>query len=718
MNLTPQSPELTAYVLGELPDDQRREVEAILAVRPDLQQEVDQLRALTAHVIQALQGEPTWTLSPARRRSILERSNQKAKRFQWAWPWSVPDPRRWLPVLQLAGAALAAVAVGLLWWESRRPAGLQPSARTLAYVEPANALANTYSLASRSPRTNATPGMQSAAKSSLSAGDPSLSKKLKEQETVRLAELSASPLPTLNPLKQKGGLELSSPVERALALAPSNPPDSLPAGSAADSLATSALLPVIDGATSPPLSFAYESGRPLAPLSWSAEAPPSTVRFENLDDSGYRLVRTRILEGIRPLPEFVRLEELINYFRYDGLVESGSAETNLVRTRMEWAVCPWNPGHALLRVALQVKERTNSMAIGRRLTLAVDGTQTNLFALLPDWFGEAPTHLLVSTDRNEAVGESLTTAGSMAHRFSRLGRRAAVPTQQLAGSEGLEADLQRAYTMAKDSLVTNLDRPVILATIPARVTEISATQQIPKIIQAGTRDGVRLDVVALGVRPEVTPELAYWAGLGGGHLMTADTKAEGRRAFGELAQPAESETVSEWPATGLGWDTNRFTNWRALGNIPTTGPLASKPSSLEPSGALAGLGFQYRTGPATLPTGHQYVALFELATSQFEFPSPGGFGGLGPAAGPPRSMGKSPTSLTLAGVPPPFTGASVDFKFTAAVAGFGLLLRNTEDHGGVTWDLVLELARAGAGSDPDGSRAEFIELVRRARDLK
>jgi Ca-activated chloride channel family protein len=65
-----------------------------------------------------------------------------------------------------------------------------------------------------------------------------------------------------------------------------------------------------------------------------------------------------------------------------------------------------------------------------------------------------------------------------------------------------------------------------------------------------------------------------------------------------------------------------------------------------------------------------------------------------------------------------FGEASTDYQFAAAVAGFGLLLRDSQYKGNLTHAAVLELAQAGLGVDDHGYRAEFIEIVRRAKSLR
>jgi Ca-activated chloride channel family protein len=65
-----------------------------------------------------------------------------------------------------------------------------------------------------------------------------------------------------------------------------------------------------------------------------------------------------------------------------------------------------------------------------------------------------------------------------------------------------------------------------------------------------------------------------------------------------------------------------------------------------------------------------------------------------------------------------FAKASPDFKFAAAVAEFGMLLRDSEHKGNGSLGAVLEWAEEGKGADPNGYRAGFIELVRKAQTLR
>ena len=77
------------------------------------------------------------------------------------------------------------------------------------------------------------------------------------------------------------------------------------------------------------------------------------------------------------------------------------------------------------------------------------------------------------------------------------------------------------------------------------------------------------------------------------------------------------------------------------------------------------------------------------------------------------------TSKELAAVlPGDRRRASEDFRFAAAVAEFGLILRDSPYKGNASLAEVLERAQGAIGSDPGGHRKEFLDLVRRAAAIK
>ena len=87
-----------------------------------------------------------------------------------------------------------------------------------------------------------------------------------------------------------------------------------------------------------------------------------------------------------------------------------------------------------------------------------------------------------------------------------------------------------------------------------------------------------------------------------------------------------------------------------------------------------------------------------------------------------RMRYKHPDADTSKELSKPHAGAvakdlSDDFRFAAAVASFGMLLRDSKFRGAMTYAGVLEEAQGCLGADPNGHRKQFVELVRRAKEL-
>ena len=84
---------------------------------------------------------------------------------------------------------------------------------------------------------------------------------------------------------------------------------------------------------------------------------------------------------------------------------------------------------------------------------------------------------------------------------------------------------------------------------------------------------------------------------------------------------------------------------------------------------------------------------------------------------PDHPLAHGPLSFPVSGPEKPLGEATADFRFAAAVACWGMLLRDSEHKGQGDFDRVLALARSARGDDASGYRAEFIRLVETAKEL-
>jgi Ca-activated chloride channel family protein len=84
----------------------------------------------------------------------------------------------------------------------------------------------------------------------------------------------------------------------------------------------------------------------------------------------------------------------------------------------------------------------------------------------------------------------------------------------------------------------------------------------------------------------------------------------------------------------------------------------------------------------------------------------------------PTGSASKPLAYPVAETQASWEKASADFRFAAAVASYGLLLRDSPHKGAADWNLVGALAKGAVGKDPGGYRAEFLELVKTASGLQ
>jgi Ca-activated chloride channel family protein len=83
----------------------------------------------------------------------------------------------------------------------------------------------------------------------------------------------------------------------------------------------------------------------------------------------------------------------------------------------------------------------------------------------------------------------------------------------------------------------------------------------------------------------------------------------------------------------------------------------------------------------------------------------------------PDGAESKPLSVGVVDSDASFRNASENFKFSAAVAEFGMLLRDSRYKGQASYDGAAELARASTGADLRGYRTEFVRLVETAKGL-
>ena len=455
------------------------------------------------------------------------------------------------------------------------------------------------------------------------------------------------------------------------------------------------------------------------------QAPLSTFALD-VDNASYSNVRRFLNEGQLPPRDAVRVEELLNYFRYDYPAPA-PASPDPVRISTELAACPWNPAHQLARIGIQARKVETAKLPPANLVFLVDVSGS---MDLPDRLPlvQAGLKLLVRQLRPQdhvalvayagAAGLVLPpTPGSQPQLILD-----AIDRLQAGGSTAGGAGLRLAYSTAKQSFNKDGNNRVILATDGDFNVGESSDAALEQLIVDQRESGVFLTVLGCGRGNLRDARMETLADKGNGNYAYLDNLDEAGRVL--VAQFGGTLfTVAKDVKLQVEFNPARVASYRLVGYENRL--LAAEDFNND------------RKDAGELGAGHTVTALYEIVP----------VGSAQPLVDDLKYQPQKPTTATLqqfitndvltvklryqdpqghaskllaqplAGAPVAIAAASPDFRFAAAVAQFGLLLRQSEQRGTATWATTEQLATTARGPDADGYRAEFVRLVRLAAGL-
>ncbi len=455
-----------------------------------------------------------------------------------------------------------------------------------------------------------------------------------------------------------------------------------------------------------------------------AAANPRSTFSIDVDAASYTNVRRFLSSGQRPPRDAVRIEEFLNYFRYDYPEPEGDAPFSITT---DLAVAPWAPEHRLMRVGIKGKSLRTDAVPASNLVFLIDVSGSmqppNKLPLVKQAF-----RLLVQELRPQDRVAIVVYAGAAGLVLpSTPGSDKAAILQALdrleaGGSTAGGAGLRLAYDVARQHYDRESNNRVILATDGDFNVGESSDAAMVRLIEERRDQGIFLTVLGFGTGNLKDSRMEQIADKGNGHYAYVDNLNEGRRVFvrefaGTLVTIAKDVKIQvEFnPARVLAYRLVGYEN-RALRNEDFAddrkdagelgaGHTVTALYEIVPTGAsLAGTAgdldsLKYQT--TQLKPGASKSD--EWLTVQLRYKEPTGTSSR-LLSHPVRARGKLSEPVG-------------DFRFASAVAAFGLVLRESEYRGTATLDQVLALARGSEGEDPDGERAEFVRLVESAKSV-
>jgi Ca-activated chloride channel family protein len=450
------------------------------------------------------------------------------------------------------------------------------------------------------------------------------------------------------------------------------------------------------------------------------DKPLSTFSID-VDAASYGNVRRFLTQGQLPPTDAVRIEELVNYFDYDYPDPRGRHPFSITT---EVAETPWNRETKLVHIGLQGARVDVEDLPPSNLVFLIDVSgsmnQPNKLPLLQSSLG-----MLVDNLRPQdrvaivvyagAAGLVLpSTCGSDKETILR-----AIEGLQAGGSTAGGAGLQLAYHVAQQNFMEEGNNRIILATDGDFNVGMSSDGEMVRLIEDKRRTGVFLTVLGFGEGNLQDSKMEKLADKGNGHYAYIDNLIEARKVLvNEMG--ATLLTIAKDVKLQVEFNPARVESYRLIGYE---------------NRALRDRDFDDDTKDAgEIGAGHSVTALYEITLTDRDHRNerPRKYSDTAVRDDARRSSElltvsfryKEPTesqsrllSVVVKDRNARFANASDDFQFSAAVALFGMLLRESPHVGNATMLDVVAIARGTRGEDPHGYRAEFVRLAETAQSL-
>lgn len=440
----------------------------------------------------------------------------------------------------------------------------------------------------------------------------------------------------------------------------------------------------------------------------------------DVDAASYSNVRRFINNGQLPQKDAVRIEEMINYFNYEYENPTGA---NPFSINTGVAKAPWNEKHLIAHLGLQGKkiELENLPASNIVFLLDVSGSMSapNKLPLLKSAF-----KLLVNELRPQDKVSIVVYAGAAGVVLKPTDGNDkkkimdALDQLQAGGSTAGGAGIQLAYKIAKEQFIEGGNNRVVLATDGDFNVGASSNASMERLIEEKRNEGVFLTVLGFGMGNYKDSKMEILADKGNGNYAYIDNMKEAKKVlvneFGgtmfTIAKDVKIQ-VEFNPAVVqayrlIGYE-NRMLNAEdfnddkkdagelgsghtvtALYEIIPVGVESEFIKDIDP--------LKYQTNNSSVTSDSN-----ELLTVKFRYKEPDG----------------NKSKLITQVVQNQIRKSSDNLGWSMAVAGFGMLLRDSEYKGDLKYADVLQMAKSSKGTDEFGYRGEFIELVDLAKSM-
>lgn len=470
------------------------------------------------------------------------------------------------------------------------------------------------------------------------------------------------------------------------------------------------------------------------PFLSSYEDPLSTFGID-VDTASYANVRRFLTQQQLPPRNAVRIEELVNYFSYEYPQPAGDQPFSV---NVEAGRCPWNAGNGLVRIGLKGREIDRDKRPVSNLVFLVDvsgSMQAENKLPLVKMGLDLLTQQMTESDRVAIVTYSDTAVQRLesTNGTNKPAIRGVIDSLQAGGSTNGAGGIQLAYRAAVEHFIPGGTNRVILCTDGDFNVGVTGDDELVKLIQERARTKVFFSVFGFGMGNLKDGKLEKLADKGNGQYAYIDSQREAQKVFvDDLA--GTLVTIAKDVKIQVEFNPNQVGAYRLIGYENRVMAAQDFNNDAKDAGDI-GAGHTVTALYEILPAGEAPKPLLgdtlryrkavvpqegglarELLTVKLRYKLPEA--DTSTLVEVPINDPNSPVSGVGSQAPPSARPAmSRDFNWAAAVAGFGMILRDSQFRGQASFDMVLELAQGAKGEDKAGRRQEFIDLVKRAKAL-
>jgi Ca-activated chloride channel family protein len=466
-------------------------------------------------------------------------------------------------------------------------------------------------------------------------------------------------------------------------------------------------------------SYAYNAENTFL----AAKDNPLSTFSIDVDAASYSNVRRFINNGQLPPPDAVRVEEMINYFKYDL---SGPIGNDPVAIHTELSSAPWNPKHRMLRIGLKAKtinmdklppsnmvfllDVSGSMGEPNKLPLVKAAMKMLVEQLRPQ------DRVAIVVYSGQAGIKLASTSGNKKQAIND-----AIDGLEAGGSTAGGAGIKLAYRIARENFMKEGNNRIIMCTDGDFNVDDSSDGDMEQLITRERSSHVPITIMGFGMGNLKDSKMEILADKGNGNYAYIDNLTEARKTLvteygGTMFMVAKDVKIQ------VEFNPAKVHSYRLLGYEDRMLAKEDFNNDKKDAGDM-GSGHTVTAFYEIVPTGvtddysnsvdplkYQKVNPVpvnpsnEMMTIKFRYKQP--------------TDEKSKMSLvTVEDKPVAFSSTTDDFRFAAAVAEFGMLLHHSDLKQKSNFDQAISIAKAAKRKDDDGYRSEFVRLAESAKSL-